>query len=371
MHARIMERVRGTTSSAPRSTPGLYYFFAPQFMAPVAALLVVVLGGGTAYAAQGSLPGDALYTIKVSVSEPVMGALAFSTEDKIKFHTEAAQTRLEEAEVLASQDRLDASAAAMIESNLDKHLAKRTELAAALDAEDLETSVEVSARLDSSIAAHGDVLAALGDGSSNSTTRENSNALASKVRSARSSRGGEGTVTLAMAKSAAPIAPDVEAPEPMATTMSLTASQEDSSDTAQEEASSSEALTAQETSRVSKEVVSSTKQVRQEKNALSLGARATSTLKNLKEKVQAMDDVDAETQELLDACFFVIESLITQGNISLAEKDFESATRRFNEALEREVKLSTFIAANQKFNHGILKNLLERDSSWGDDGVED
>jgi len=360
LHANLMKVVHASTeagdASAPRMTPSPFYFFSPQFAMPFAALLVVFITGGTALAAKGSLPGDALYTIKTNVSEPLMGALAFSNEDKIKFHTEVAQTRLEEAEVLASQNRLDATAAATIETNLDTHLAERNVL---------------TTKLDSSIAAHGDVLLALGESSSSSTTRTNSDAIASKVRFAR---GASGTVSLAMAKATTrEVAPMMA---PTATGVSLMMASEASDVVAEDAAAptTSEENTVSNSKRSSKEDTSSNtsnKQSRLEKEALALEKRATSSLETLRQSVKNLKThVDEDIEAKLDARLARITSFIALGREAMSDKDFESAIDDFNEALDREATLSTFIAANQKFNNGILGNLLGNDSRWGDDERE-
>lgn len=363
LHASLMKVVHASTgagdASALRVTPSPFYFFSPQFAMSFAALLVVFITGGTALAAKGSLPGDALYTIKTNVSEPLMGALAFSNEDKIKFHTEVAQTRLEEAEVLASQNRLDATAAATIETNLDEHLSERSVL---------------TTKLDSSIAAHGDVLLALGESSSSSTTRTNSDAIASKVRFAR---GTSGTVSLAMAKATTREAAPMMAPAaPQATGVSLMMASE-ASDTVIEDSAApttSEENTVSNSKRSSKENVpssNSSKQSRLEKEALALEKRATSSLETLRQSVKNLKTpVDEDVEAKLDARLARITSFIALGREAMNDKDFESAADNFNEALDREATLSTFIAANQKFNNGILGNLLGNDSRWGDDERE-
>jgi hypothetical protein len=88
----------------------------------VALVLVFILAGsGSAYAAQGSLPGDLLYPIKISVNERV--ELALATTPKEKLHTEArlAERRVAEAQALDAQGRLDEATSIEIEKEFDKH----------------------------------------------------------------------------------------------------------------------------------------------------------------------------------------------------------------------------------------------------------
>src|SRR4051812_8587550 len=82
IHTNLIQAMGASTAPATpapsRGVPGLYYFFSPQMAGAFAALLIVLIGGSAAYAAGAALPGDALYTVKTKINEPVAGALAFS-----------------------------------------------------------------------------------------------------------------------------------------------------------------------------------------------------------------------------------------------------------------------------------------------------
>jgi hypothetical protein len=71
-------------------------------------VLILMLGSGTAFAAQNALPGDALYAIKINVNEAVAGALAVSDEAKASYNTNVAAERLKEAQALAAANKLSA-----------------------------------------------------------------------------------------------------------------------------------------------------------------------------------------------------------------------------------------------------------------------
>jgi hypothetical protein len=379
MHARIMERVRAKASedaSAPRSRAGLYYFFAPQFSMALAAVMVVIVGGGTAYAAQGALPGEPLYVVKTKVTEPLRGAIAFSTEDKIRYHSRMTQARLEEAEILASQNRLDALAKVELESSIEAHISKRLELASRLDEMKPGKGSKEIARYDTTITAHGDILAQLGEGSSSSTTRENSNLIASRVRSSNNSRFGynAGNATPALSNTAA--SATEQAVEPMMATMSIVA--EDSISTSGDigvSLSLAPSSSGQENARAtgSQEKVESKDANKKKKDdsraraALAFGKKATSTLEELRAKIASMQDkVDGATRSRLNARFERIEERIALGEKALARHDYQEAEDYFEEALAREATLSVFIHASIKFNKGILGSLLDNDSRWGD-----
>src|SRR5581483_8271791 len=104
-----------------RRVRSVYVFFSPRLASALAAVLIIVLGSGTAYASEGALPGDALYAVKVHGTEPALGALAVSDEAKAQWHATVAQTRLEEAETLASQGKLDATTSQELAANFDEH----------------------------------------------------------------------------------------------------------------------------------------------------------------------------------------------------------------------------------------------------------
>src|SRR6185436_14919248 len=49
--------------------------------------LLIVAGAGTSFGAEGALPGDLLYPVKVKVNEEVRGALTLSSESKAEWQT--------------------------------------------------------------------------------------------------------------------------------------------------------------------------------------------------------------------------------------------------------------------------------------------
>ncbi|HWB33753.1 MAG TPA: DUF5667 domain-containing protein, partial [Candidatus Paceibacterota bacterium] len=184
MRARLFEAMEGATYAPVRRTTvrSSYSIFSMRFAMPIAALLLLVFaGGGTAFAAQGALPGSALYPIKIYVNENVEGALAVTDAAKASYNISVAQTRLEEAETLASQGKLDATTTQQLQANLDAHVAQAQASAASLAASDPTAAVEAQVTLDSSLAAHGSILAGIGDTSTDTATQENAAVLAMSV----------------------------------------------------------------------------------------------------------------------------------------------------------------------------------------------
>lgn len=88
--------------------------------------LLVVLSSGTAaaWSAESTLPGDFLYPMKTKVSEPLVRAIGFanSIPDKVNYEWSLVEKRLEEAERLAAERKLEKQAARIKEAILDQRI---------------------------------------------------------------------------------------------------------------------------------------------------------------------------------------------------------------------------------------------------------
>ncbi|MDQ3075549.1 MAG: DUF5667 domain-containing protein [bacterium] len=113
------------TYKAPVHSP---YFFSWHLSYKVLASVVVLIlsvSVGTTYASQSSLPGDLLYTIKTTITEPVIKLTKKSKEDKATFDLFLADRRLQEIEELIKKDKITEE---RLEKNLilfEKHLDQR------------------------------------------------------------------------------------------------------------------------------------------------------------------------------------------------------------------------------------------------------
>lgn len=152
----FLERLFSKTQS---SVPGVTY------MQPALAgfLIVLLVGGSTTYAAAEALPGDLLYPIKVSVNEPIVGALAISSEAKAKWNATLAARRLGEAGTLALEGRLTPEARAIIEDNFEKQTEAFEDNTEALTREEdrVEVAADVQSYMEVSLKAYADVLSEL------------------------------------------------------------------------------------------------------------------------------------------------------------------------------------------------------------------
>lgn len=124
-----------------------------------ALLIAVLIGGGTTYAAEGAVPGDLLYPVKVEVNENVKSAFALSNEAEAELQARLAKERLEEAEELAARGELQGDAAADLRTRLQAHY-ENAEMRSGRAAADgnIETSAAVRASLEGTFRTYADIL---------------------------------------------------------------------------------------------------------------------------------------------------------------------------------------------------------------------
>jgi len=129
---------------------------------PMPIFIVILLAlGGTSFAAEKTLPGDALYSVKLNVNEHVQGWLSLSDEAKANWETVLVNRRLKEAEELASNSKLDAKTEAKIESNFEKHANKAQEHITKLAKVDAKATADIAANLQTSLEAHNRILSSI------------------------------------------------------------------------------------------------------------------------------------------------------------------------------------------------------------------
>ncbi|PIR87363.1 MAG: hypothetical protein COU11_00860 [Candidatus Harrisonbacteria bacterium CG10_big_fil_rev_8_21_14_0_10_49_15] len=149
----------------------LQRLFINQYLAktmPIAVLLIIALSGGASLAAQGTEPGDALYPVKVSVNEQVRGWFTFSDEAKAELMTDLALSRLEEAEILATEGKLDSKTQAKLEQRFAQKIeAARSAMARLTANGKVDAATAITANFEAELAAHEQVLAHLGQNQGN------------------------------------------------------------------------------------------------------------------------------------------------------------------------------------------------------------
>ncbi|HUQ30102.1 MAG TPA: DUF5667 domain-containing protein [Candidatus Paceibacterota bacterium] len=133
----------------------------PAFATLVAVLVIAVSSGGAAVAAEGALPGDVLYPIKVSLTEPLRLALANTPATKIAVHQQLAERRIDEVAALANEGKLTKATEEELAFAFETHanLAEEATANADADASDTETDNVAHTSFTSRLAAYQEVLA--------------------------------------------------------------------------------------------------------------------------------------------------------------------------------------------------------------------
>jgi hypothetical protein len=122
----------------------------------IAIIIALLLGGGTSFAAENALPGDALYTIKINVNEKAQELVALSSEADAKVQAKLAGRRLEEAEKLAINGKLNAETSTELRASFEEHSRKLKEHQEKLkeDAKNEELMANINADTEVSLGTH-------------------------------------------------------------------------------------------------------------------------------------------------------------------------------------------------------------------------
>jgi len=144
------------------SAPTFAWFFT---LRPVAAALVLALfvsSAGISYAAEGALPGDFLYPVKIHLNEPVRGALAVSTSAKAEWAANVAGTRVQEAATLAAEGRLSTSTQQDLQASFEQHAQLAADALAQTATSSPDESAEAAVRFDAQLSEYQSVLTQIG-----------------------------------------------------------------------------------------------------------------------------------------------------------------------------------------------------------------
>ncbi|MDP3989207.1 MAG: DUF5667 domain-containing protein [bacterium] len=173
--ARIRNRLELFTSLKPReiARAGAYlpaedpasfewatFFTSWKTRTFMAALFLAMTGTVTISAAEGALPGDLLYPIKVHVNEETQALFSRSEESRASFEVSRLARRLQEAGQLANQGRLTQEQETQLVTNIEKHSrSARSHIANAAQSQKSSVDVmRVQNELISTIAAYDGVL---------------------------------------------------------------------------------------------------------------------------------------------------------------------------------------------------------------------
>ncbi len=156
-------------AAAPAAAKRRFRLLPAMPFGKLASVFSLVLGlmlssAGVSYAAEGALPGDALYPVKVGVNEERRAALSPTAEAKAAWEAERAERRLAEAETLAQRGSLKAETRASLEADFKRHAEKaKSGIAEIRIAADENAAADVASHLEGSLRAHKKIIAALAE----------------------------------------------------------------------------------------------------------------------------------------------------------------------------------------------------------------
>lgn len=135
---------------------------------PIGILIALVLlggGGGASIAAQGALPGDALYGVKVGINEKVVGAFKFSDEAKAAWDSNLAGARLDEAAKLALENKLGADWEAKLGTAFKLHAdSAEARIEKIKNSGNVKAAATLAGELEAKLRVRSEVLARIKDG---------------------------------------------------------------------------------------------------------------------------------------------------------------------------------------------------------------
>lgn len=120
--------------------------------------LILALSGGTSAVAEKALPGDALYPVKISLNEPIVGLFSVSKEAKTTWQERLTERRLQEVDKLVAKGDFDQEKRNELESRLNNQIEKFTSSVNELSKKEGASSSELAVRLEAALMAHQDVL---------------------------------------------------------------------------------------------------------------------------------------------------------------------------------------------------------------------
>ncbi|TSC73203.1 MAG: Uncharacterized protein G01um101470_225 [Parcubacteria group bacterium Gr01-1014_70] len=130
------------------------FFWSPLRFAYVGLFGLIVTGSGVSYAAEGALPGDALYPVKVEITERLRTWSAVSYEAQAEWSVTRTTRRLEELERLASAGDLNDTLREKITNRLEQNTEEANKAIVSLKKERITAAADTSSRLESSLRVH-------------------------------------------------------------------------------------------------------------------------------------------------------------------------------------------------------------------------
>lgn len=326
-----------------------FQFFHAKVLVPLSVVLVVFVSGTTAAAAQGALPGDVLYPVKLSINEAVEVALATTPVAKAEVSAKLAVRRVEEAEVLAARGELTQETGEKLAVSFEAHAQSASELTEKVEAQDPAAAESLRTNLGSSLSAHGEILAMLTVGGAEAN-QEATGVVAARVLSRT-------IASASPARAPATLMRAAKAPAPAEATtmaMSLGVSGDTHSTSSGQEATGTVMLEAD--MMIDDE---SDEEVR-EQAAIRLRMRAIAQVATAREEFdENKDDLPGSAITQVSGELAAIDQLMMLGSTTLGTGHFTEAQGDYAEALRRATKIDVLLRAQSKLKQNIITPILQ------------
>lgn len=115
----IVRRMLGGAKGFTRTVQPVPIFI--RFAPALAVLLVISGAGGVSLAAEGAVPGEVLYPVKIHVNETVRSVLTTRPDQKVAWEAERVERRIREAETLAARGELTEEHSVTLAESVEKH----------------------------------------------------------------------------------------------------------------------------------------------------------------------------------------------------------------------------------------------------------
>ena len=342
-------RIFGAPLSVGAAQPSSYFTYSFQFLharvlVPAMAVVLVFGGASTTAAAQGALPGDLLYPVKISINEAIKVALATTPIVKAEVSAELAVRRVEEAEVLAARGELTVAVGEELAAHFEAYAEDANNLANEVEAQDPDEAMSLRAKLGSSLQAHGAILATLTEGGAKDN-QEGTGVVAARVLARTSGSSGLAYAPTTMMRSA-------KVAEPEATSMMLTVATDSATSAADIKAAGTISLGGEMMERVNEGG---------EVDAKRAQARAIEAFKSLREQFDdTKDKYAASAVTQVSGRLADIENLMELGSTTFDTGHYAEAENDYTDALESITKLSVLLRVQARLPQNIITPILEQ-----------
>ncbi len=155
-HVRDVSLVNHVTQWSKQAISMVFSLIKQHGMPVVIVLLITLIaGGGVSYASESALPGTVLYPVKIHINEGVQSVFMVSSERRGAWEAELLNRRLQEAELLAYNNRFTGSAKTEVESLIRLQSQKLRKLAQVLlDRGEVNIASVVSTNLEIPLRVH-------------------------------------------------------------------------------------------------------------------------------------------------------------------------------------------------------------------------